>query len=173
MTAQIITFRGMTPSIAPDCFIAPGATVIGDVTIGAGSSVWFACVLRGDVNSIRVGRNTNIQDGTIVHVSGTPSFAVDIGDNVLIGHMAMIHGCTIGDGAFIGMQSMVLDGAIVEPGALLAAGSLVPPGKRVTAGQVWAGRPAQPVRPLNDKDVRMMAGGAAHYAKLAREYVAG
>lgn len=170
MSAQIITFRGLTPDIDPSCFIAPTASVIGDVSIGAGSSVWFACVLRGDVNSIRIGRNTNIQDGTVVHVGDEPSNPVAIGDNVLIGHLAMIHGCTIGDGAFIGMQSMVLDGAVIEAGALLAAGSLVAPGKRVTAGQLWAGRPARPVRPLTEKDYRMMAKGAPHYVELGREY---
>lgn len=173
MSAHIITFRGKTPDIAPDCFIAPGAAVIGDVAIGAGSSVWFACVLRGDVNSIRIGRNSNVQDGTIIHVGDDAPFSVTIGDEVLIGHLAMIHGCSIGDGAFIGMQSMVLDGAVVEPGALVAAGSLVPPGRRVTAGQLWAGRPARPVRPLTDADRRMMAKGAPHYIDLAREYRGG
>jgi len=173
MSAHIITFRGMTPAIAPDCFVAPNAAVIGDVTIGAGSSVWFSCVLRGDVNSIRIGRNTNIQDGTIVHVGDDPPYSVSIGDNVLIGHLAMIHGCIIEDGAFIGMQSMVLDGAVIEAGALLAAGSLVPPGKRVTAGQLWAGRPARPIRPLVEKDYRMMAKGAPHYVDLGREYRGG
>ncbi|MBI4921592.1 MAG: gamma carbonic anhydrase family protein [Devosia nanyangense] len=170
MSAHIIAFRGITPAIDPDCFIAPGATIIGDVTIGAGSSVWFGCVLRGDVNSIRIGRNTNIQDGTVLHVGDDPPRSVVIGDNVLIGHMAMIHGCTIEDGAFIGMQAMILDGAVVEAGALLAAGSLVAPGKRITAGQLWAGRPARPIRPLTDRDRDMQARGAPHYVDLAREY---
>ncbi len=173
MSAHIITFRGMTPAIAPDCFIAPSAAIIGNVTIGAGSSVWFACVLRGDVNSIRIGRNTNIQDGTIVHVGDDPPYSVSIGDNVLIGHLAMIHGCTIEDGAFIGMQSMVLDGAVIEAGAFLAAGRRGPPGKRVPGGQRWAGRPARPIRPLTEKDFRMMAKGAPHYVDLGREYRGG
>jgi len=173
MSANIITFRGVTPDIAPDCYIAPGATIIGDVSIGAGGSVWFGCVLRGDVNSIRIGRNSNIQDGTIIHVGDDPPHSVVIGDNVLIGHMAMIHGCVIEDGAFIGMQSMVLDGAVIEAGALLAAGSLVSPGKRVTAGQLWAGRPARPIRPLAEKDFRMLAKGAPHYVDLGRKYQGG
>lgn len=173
MSAHIITFRGMTPKIAPDCFIAPNAAVIGDVTVGAGSSVWYSCVLRGDVNSIRIGCNTNIQDGTIIHVGDDPPHSVRIGDNVLIGHLAMIHGCIIEDGAFIGMQSMILDGAVIEAGALLAAGSLVSPGKRVTAGQLWAGRPARPIRPLTEKDYHMMAKGAPHYVDLGREYRGG
>lgn len=172
MSSNIISFRGMTPVIDEDCFIAPTASVIGDVEIGAGSSIWFACVLRGDVNAIRIGRNTNIQDGTVLHVSDPP-YGVVIGDNVLIGHLAMIHGCIIEDGAFIGMQSMVLDGAVIEAGAFVAAGSLVPPGKRVTAGQLWAGRPARPIRPLNDKDFRMRAKGAPHYVELGREYRTG
>lgn len=169
LSSHIIAFRGVTPDIAPDCFIAPNAAIIGAVTIGAGSSIWFSCVLRGDVNAIRIGRNSNLQDGTVVHV-GDPPHSVSIGDNVLIGHLAMIHGCTIEDGAFIGMQSMVLDGAVIEKGAFVAAGSLVPPGKRVTAGHLWAGRPARPIRKLTEKDLHMLAVGAPHYVALAQEF---
>lgn len=157
------------PHIDRACFVAPNATIIGDVHIEAGSSVWFSCVLRGDVNSIRVGRDTNIQDGSVLHV-GDPPYDLRIGNEVLIGHLAMIHGCTIEDGAFIGMTTLVLDGAVVEAGAVVAAGSLVAPRQRVTAGKLWAGRPARPLRELTDRDLAMRARGAAHYVELGREY---
>ena len=147
----ILPYKGVTPTIAADAFIAPGATVIGDVVIGAASNVWFGCVVRGDVHEIRIGEGVNIQDGTVVHVSYR--FAgTYIGDNVTIGHMALIHACTIEADAFIGMHATVMDKAVVESGAMVAAGAVVGPGKRVPTGQLWAGNPAAYKRDLNDKD---------------------
>ncbi|WP_417514975.1 gamma carbonic anhydrase family protein [Minwuia sp.] len=165
----IHTFRGMTPEIADDCFIAPGSQIIGDVKIGAGSSVWFNCVLRGDVNYIRIGERTNIQDGTVIHVNnnGTPTV---IGSDVLVGHNVMLHGCELQDDAFIGMNAVILDGCVIEGGALIAAGALLPPGKVARKGEMWAGWPAKPLRDVTDKDIAMMKRGAAHYVELAREY---
>lgn len=163
----IFPHRGMTPRIAADAFIAPNATVVGDVEIGGRSSIWFGVVLRGDINRIRIGTGTNIQDNSVVHV-GDGSADVVIGDNVLIGHLAMIHGCRIHSGSFIGMQSMVLDGAIVESGAFVAAGSFVTPGKRVRSGELWAGRPARPVRSLTDREQTMVRRGPERYAELAQ-----
>lgn len=165
----VLTHRGVTPAIADDVFVAPNATIIGDVEIGAGSSIWFGVVLRGDTNRIRIGRGSNIQDNSVVHV-GDPPADVVIGDNVLIGHLAMIHGCTIESGAFIGMQAMVLDQAVIESGALVAAGSLVPPKKRIAGGFLWAGRPARPVRALGPRELQMLKNGAAHYRELAQIY---
>lgn len=163
----IFPHKGVVPRIAADAFIAPNATLIGDVEIGQGSSIWFGVVLRGDINKIRIGARSNVQDNSVVHVGYSPADTI-IGDDVLIGHMAMIHGCHIESGSFVGMQSMVLDGVVIESGAFVAAGSFVTPGKRVTSGQLWAGRPARPVRALSDVEQEMVRRGPARYAELAQ-----
>jgi len=169
MTPIILPYRHTWPTIALDAFIAPGAAIIGDVVIGAGSSVWFGCTVRGDVHEIRIGAGTNIQDGTVVHVSkGT--FGTYIGDNITIGHKALIHACTLEDGCFIGMGAVVMDGCVVEKGAMVAAGALVTPGKRVKAGELWAGSPAKLKRPLTEADTAGWPAQAAHYAALGQEY---
>ena len=165
-------FGSHTPQLADDVFVAPGAQIIGRVTIGAGSSVWFNCVLRGDVGAIMVGARTNIQDGSIVHVTGG-RFDTVIGDDVLIGHGCIIHGCTIMDHGFVGMGAVVLDGAVVEPNAMLAAGALLTPGKRVASGELWAGRPAKLLRMLSAEEIARNRAGAAGYARLAGVYRAG
>jgi carbonic anhydrase/acetyltransferase-like protein (isoleucine patch superfamily) len=169
MTPIILPYRGVWPTIAEDAFIAPGASVIGDVAIGAGSSVWFGCTVRGDVHEIRIGAGTNIQDGTVVHVT-KGKFGTYIGDNITIGHKALIHACTLEDGCFIGMGAVVMDGCVIEKGAMVAAGALVTPGKRVKAGELWAGSPAKLKRTLTDEDTAGWPAQAAHYAALGREY---
>ena len=170
MSGVILPFGGVGPSIAPDAFVADNAVVIGNVTIGAGSGIWFNCVLRGDVHFIKVGSNTNIQDGTVVHVSrGT--HATTIGSNVTIGHMCLIHGCTLEDESFIGMTATVMDGCVVESGAMVAAGALLTPGKRVPTGELWSGRPAKFSRKLSPEEARHFAGTAPHYAELAQKYL--
>lgn len=168
----VYPFEGKWPDVAPDVFIAPGARVIGDVAIGEQSSVWFNCVLRGDVNLIRIGHGTNIQDGSVIHVT-RKTHGTFIGDNVLIGHMCLIHGCTLEDGAFVGMGAVVMDACVIEAGGMLAAGSLLTPGKRVPAGQLWAGRPARYLRDLTPEEVARNAAASGHYAELARRYMAG
>ena len=173
--ALILPFRGKVPQIAPDAFIADNATIIGDVTIGAGASIWFGCVLRGDTNFIRVGSRTNIQDGTVIHVARAEESpgqgqGVTIGDNVLIGHLAMIHACTIGNGALIGMTACILDEAIVEDNAMVAAGGLVTPRKIVKSGELWAGRPASFVRRMSEQEILYLTSGVDHYCELAQEY---
>lgn len=165
----IMPFGGFSPRIADEAFIAPNATIVGDVEIGAGSSIWFGVVLRGDFNRIHVGTGSNIQDNSVVHVGDPPADTV-IGDNVLIGHMAMIHGCRIESGSFIGMQAMILDGVVVESGAFVAAGSFVTPGKRIRSGELWAGRPARRVRAVGEKELMMIRRGPARYAELARTF---
>lgn len=162
-------FGSEWPQLAEGVFIAPGAQVIGMVAIGAGSSIWFNCVLRGDVGRITVGARTNIQDGSIVHVTGG-RYDTHIGDDVLIGHGCIIHGCRIEAHAFIGMGAVVLDGATVEGDAMLAAGALLTPGKTVPAGELWAGRPAKFLRALSPEEVERNRTAAAGYARLAQQY---
>jgi len=169
MAGLLLPFQGIRPTIAADAFIAPNATIIGNSVVGAGSSIWFGCVLRGDVHEIRVGARVNIQDGTVVHVSNAKSGAY-IGDDVSIGHMALIHGCTLEDKSFVGMHATVMDECVVESGAFVAAGALVTPGKRVKRGELWGGRPAKMIRELTDADYANMAGTASSYAALAQQY---
>lgn len=165
----ILPYGDQYPRIAADAFIAPNAVVVGDVEIGAGSSLWFNVTVRGDVHSIRIGAGTNIQDGTVVHVT-TDRFSTTIGDNVSVGHMALLHGCVLEDGAFVGMTATVMDGCVIEGGGMLAAGALLTPGKRVKAGELWAGRPAAFLRPIQDKEVAMMQNTPRHYAALGAKY---
>ena len=166
----ILPYKGIMPRIDKTAFIAPNAVVVGDVEIGADTGIWFNCALRGDINVIRVGARTNLQDGTIVHVNGR-QFATHIGSDVTVGHMCLLHACTIEDGAFIGMQATVMDGAVIEKGAMVAAGALVTPGKRVKTGELWAGSPARFLRPVGDKEREMMTRIAPEYVELAREYM--
>ena len=158
-----------TPRIAPDAFVAPGAVVVGDVEIGAETSIWFGCVLRGDLNFIRVGARTNIQDGTIVHVD-SQRYSTHIGSDVTIGHQAVIHACTLEDACFVGIGAVVMDGAVVESGAMVAAGALVTPGKRVPKGELWAGTPARRMRLLSETEAAGLTEIAGRYVDLARKY---
>lgn len=169
--ASLLPYKGVRPTLAEGAFVAPGARVIGDVMLGEMSSIWFGCVIRGDVNSIRIGRRSNIQDGTVVHVT-KQRFATIIGDDVTIGHGCVLHGCTIEDGGFVGMSATVMDGAVVEGGAMVAAGALVSPGQRIKRGEVWAGRPARFLRLLKPEDVAYFGQAANRYLALSREYLA-
>lgn len=172
MSGVILPFKGAVPKIAATAFIAPTAAVIGDVVIGAGSSIWFATVVRGDVHEIRIGERTNIQDGTVVHVTRGKS-GTYIGSGITIGHGAILHACTLGDDCFIGMGATVMDGVVVESGAMVAAGALVTPGKRVKAGELWAGSPAKFLRPLSDAEIAFFPQSAQGYVDLAAEYLGG
>lgn len=167
--ALVLPYRDRRPRIAPDAFVAPGAAVIGDVEVGSQASIWFSSVVRGDVNHIRIGARSNLQDGTIVHVT-RERFPTQIGVGVLIGHGCIIHGCTLEDGCYIGLGSTVMDGAVVEPGAMLAAGSLLTPGKRVPAGELWGGRPARRMREIRPEEPATWAEQVTQYLELAAEY---
>jgi carbonic anhydrase/acetyltransferase-like protein (isoleucine patch superfamily) len=162
---------GISPTISPKAYVAPGAAVIGDVQIGEDSGVWFGCVLRGDVNIIRVGSRTNIQDGTVVHVTRETGPTI-IGSGVTIGHSVLLHACTLEDNCFIGMRATVMDGAVVEAGAMVAAGALVTPGKRIPTGELWAGSPAKFFRKLTPEDTAFFPVSAQNYVDLAREFLA-
>jgi len=173
----LVTFGGKSPQVDPAAFVAPGAQLIGDVAIGPESSIWYNCVLRGDVNRIRIGARTNIQDGSVVHVDspkpGAPAgHPTLIGDDVLIGHMAMVHGCVLHDRAFVGLGAIVMDGCEIESGAMLAAGAMLTPGKRIPGGQLWAGRPAKYVRDLSEEELAGHRAGVAHYVALAKAHAA-
>ncbi len=162
-------FDGTWPTIDDSVFIADGAAVIGDVVIGPESSVWYGVVIRGDENYVRIGSRTNVQDGTVIHVT-LDKFPTVIGDGVTIGHGARVHGCTIGNGCLIGISATVLDGAIVESGAMVAAGALVAPGKRVPSGELWAGCPAKKMRDLTQADHDYFVFDAEHYVKMAGKH---
>ncbi|QAY75451.1 gamma carbonic anhydrase family protein [Sphingosinicella sp. BN140058] len=173
--AQLIPFAGHAPRIDPNAFVAPGARLIGDIEIGADASIWYNCVLRGDVNRIRIGARTNIQDGSVVHVDSPkpgawPGHPTIIGADVLIGHLAMVHGCILHDRAFVGLGAIVMDGCEIESGGMLAAGAMLTPGKIIRSGQLWAGRPAKYVRDLTEAELAGQAQGVAHYVALAKAH---
>ncbi len=170
MSGLIVPHKGFVPKVAPSAFIAPNATLVGDVEIGANASIWFGVILRGDGPGIRVGENSNLQDGTVVHVAARGLMTI-VGKNVTVGHMVLLHACEIQDEAFVGMHSTVLDGAVVESGAMVAAGAVVTPRKIVRRGELWAGNPAQKMRDLTDKDFETFRRVAAGYVTLSRTYM--
>lgn len=168
-------FRGHHPQIAADAWVDESAIVIGDVTIGARSSIWPLCVIRGDIHRIEIGAETNIQDGTILHVSHDSRFLpggapVVIGDGVTVGHQAMLHGCEIRDYCLVGIGSRVMDRAVLEPRTMVGAGSLVPPGKVLEGGYLWVGTPVERMRPLKDRELEYLEYVAGNYVRLAEEH---
>jgi carbonic anhydrase/acetyltransferase-like protein (isoleucine patch superfamily) len=165
----IVPYLDKVPKLGARVFLAPGAWVTGDVELGDDVSFWFHTVARGDVNFIRVGPRTNIQDGAVLHVNYRTHSLV-IGAGVVVGHQAVLHGCTVEDGALIGIGAQVLDGAVVEAGAQIGAGALVAPGHRIPAGYLALGIPARPVRPLNDEEKRRIVDGCARYVQLKEPY---
>ena len=166
----LFELAGVSPMLAPGAWVAPTASVIGNVSLGANSSVWFGVVVRGDTNFIRIGARTNIQDGTIVHVNAGEPWSCTIGNDVTIGHAAIVHACVLQDRAFVGMGATVLDGAVIEEGGMLAAGALLTPGKRLGRQELWAGVPARKVRDMPDDERTRLDLIAAHYAELAARY---
>jgi carbonic anhydrase/acetyltransferase-like protein (isoleucine patch superfamily) len=166
---SIQPYKNMSPRIASSAFVAGNAVIIGDVEIGDETSIWYNCVLRGDVNDIRIGARTNIQDGTVIHVSSTTQ-GTYIGDDVTVGHMALLQACTIGKRAFIGMKACVMDDAVVEDDAMVAAGALVTSGKRVLSRQLWGGAPAKYMRDLTGEEIEFLKDSAKRYVSLSRSY---
>jgi len=165
----IITYKGITPKIDPSVFIAEGVHIIGDVEIGKDSSVWYNTVIRGDVNFIRIGERTYIQDNTVVHVTNK-KFPTHIGSNVTIGHSAVIHACTINDYSLIGMGAVVLDDAKVGPFALIAAGAVVTMGMVIPEGTLAAGVPAKIIRTLTDDERKFLIQSAQNYIDYVATY---
>lgn len=169
--ANILPFGGVWPRIHPTAFVAPGATVIGNVTVGAEASIWFGAVLRGDEpdHEIRIGARTSIQDNCVIHVSARG--ATVIGEDVTVGHGAVLESCVVGRGALIGMNAVVLQGATVGEQALVAAGSVVPDGGEVPARHLAAGAPARVKKELEGASLGWVQNSAAHYVELSRDYL--
>lgn len=164
---MIKPYAGKSPQLGADAWVADNATVIGDVALGPRASIWYGAVVRGDVNKIRIGADTNIQDNSVIHVDSS-GFDTVIGDGVTVGHRVVLHGCHIGDGALIGIGAIVLNGAEIGPGALVGAGALVPPGKKIGAGMLAIGSPARETRPLTEEEKADLRHSAPHYVELAR-----
>lgn len=168
-------YKGVFPNIHPTAYIDPDARVIGDVSIGEDASLWPFVVARGDVNRIVIGARTNIQDGTILHVTHDGKYTpggmpLIIGDEVTVGHGAILHAATIGNRALIGMGAVVLDGAVVGDKAFIAAGAVVSPGKQIPPGTLWRGNPARHARDLSEVELEQLEYSAAHYVRLKNDY---
>lgn len=167
-------FNGITPAIAESAYVDDTALVVGDVELGANSSVWPMTVIRGDVNQIRIGERSNIQDGCVLHVSHKGPFgegqALLIGNDVTVGHKAVLHACTVKDGCLIGMSATVLDGALIHEQVMVGAGSLVPPNKELESGYLYLGNPVRKVRALSEKEKEFLDYSAAHYVRLKQAH---
>jgi carbonic anhydrase/acetyltransferase-like protein (isoleucine patch superfamily) len=172
------SFKGIMPTLGERTYVDPAATVIGDVVLGDDVSIWPNAVLRGDVHYIRIGARSNVQDGTVIHVThdgpySPGGFPTIVGEGVTIGHAAVIHACTIEDYCLIGMHATVLDGAVIKKYGFVAAGSVIPPGKIVGERELWVGNPAKRVRELSDRQIEQLHYSADHYVRLKDIYLAG
>ena len=174
--ATIIPFEGKHPQIHESAFVAPGARIIGDVTLGPQSSVWYNCVLRGDIHRIEVGARSNVQDGSVFHVEGprpdTDGCPTIIGEDCVIGHMAVVHGCTVGDKGFVGMGALAMDDCRIGAGGMLGAGALLSPGKHIPAGEIWIGRPAKPFKQRSAAEIEKVRFQTERYIRLAERHMA-
>lgn len=167
----VLPFKDVHPEIHPTAWVAPGAVVVGDVVLSEGVGIWYGCVLRGDVNKIRIGARSNIQDGSVLHVTRN-QFDTIVGEEVTVGHRAVVHGCRVGDGALIGIGATVLDGAVIGEGALVGAGAVVTPGKVIPPRTLVVGTPARVVRILDDEELVKQRERTIHYVALAQEHAA-
>jgi carbonic anhydrase/acetyltransferase-like protein (isoleucine patch superfamily) len=168
----ILAYDGKSPVLAPSAWVAPGAVVTGDVVVGDGASLWFQTVVRGDVNHVRIGARTNIQDHSMIHVTGGTHPTV-VGDDVTVGHRVVLHGCTVKDRCLVGIGAIVLDGAVIEEESMVGAGALVPPGMVVPSGKLVLGAPARVKRDLTAEERAFFVTSAARYAGYAARYRAG
>jgi len=165
---MIYALDGISPQIHPTAWVAPSATVIGNVTLGEGASIWFGAVLRGDNEPMMIGPRCNVQDGCMLHSDS--GFPLTLEEDVTLGHLAMVHGCHVGAGALIGMKATILNGARIGSGALVGAGALVPEGREVEAGKLALGSPAKAVRDLSKAEIQRCAATAAHYVRNAQRF---
>jgi carbonic anhydrase/acetyltransferase-like protein (isoleucine patch superfamily) len=176
LSSNIRPWRGVLPTLGQRVYIDPAAVVIGQVTLGDDSSVWPAAVIRGDVNVIRVGSRTSVQDGSVLHVTHDGpywpgGFALAVGDDVTIGHRVVLHGCTVGNRCLVGMGAIVMDGATVEDEVIIGAGAIVTPGTRCESRSLYVGSPARRIRTLTDKEVGQLAYSAGWYVKVKDGYL--
>ncbi|TAI65606.1 gamma carbonic anhydrase family protein [Bradyrhizobium sp. Leo170] len=169
LSSSIFRLGDAEPAIDPSAWIAPTAAIVGDVRVGAEAGVWFHCVLRGDANFIQIGKRTNIQDGTVVHVD-PGEFCTIIGDDVTIGHACIIHGCRLEDQAFVGMGAVVMNGAVIARGGVLGAGALLTSGQKIGPGELWTGAPAKLRRVLSEQEREEFVANAAHYVGNAASF---
>lgn len=172
---SVRSFNGHTPTLGAKVFVDPTAVVTGDVHLGDDSSVWPMAVIRGDMHRIRIGARTSVQDGAVLHITHAGPFNAEgwpliIGDEVTIGHGAMLHGCTLGNRILVGIGATILDGAVVEDEVVIGAGTLVPPGKRLESGFMYMGSPARQARPLSDKERQFFSYSASNYVKLKDQH---
>lgn len=170
-------YQGITPQLGERVYIDPACTVIGDVVLGDDCSVWPMTVIRGDMHRIRIGARVSVQDGSVLHIThasdyNPEGFPLTVGDDVTIGHKAILHGCTLGNRILVGMGAIVMDGAVVEDEVIIAAGAVVTPGKQLEGGYVYAGNPARQLRPLKDKERAFFAYTAGNYVKLKDRFLA-
>ncbi|NLO80965.1 MAG: gamma carbonic anhydrase family protein [Xanthomonadaceae bacterium] len=175
---MIRSFQGIHPTIAASAYVDESAVVIGDVTIGEQSSIWPLAVIRGDVNRIRIGARTSIQDGSVVHATHDGPYspggaATTVEDDVTVGHKVILHACTVKDRVLVGMGAIIMDDAVVESDVIIGAGSLVPPGKVLESGYLYLGSPVRQVRPLTEQERERLVYSAAYYVKLADRYRCG
>lgn len=174
--ATILPFEGRVPQIHETAFVAPGARIIGDVTIGPRASVWYNCVLRGDIHRIEIGARSNVQDGSVFHVEGprpdTEGSPTIIGEDCVIGHMAIVHGAVLEDRAFVGMGAVAMDDCRIGAGAMLGAGALLSPGKAIPAGEIWIGRPAKYLKTQSAAQIEKIRFQTERYCRLAERHLA-
>lgn len=169
MNYKLVGFKSTKPKLHKNVFVADGVVIAADVTINENANIWFNTVIRGDVAPVTIGQNTNIQDGCVVHTSRFDG-GTHIGSNVTVGHMALLHACTVEDYAFIGMQSAIMDKAVVEEYGFVGAGSLLSPGKIVRKKELWMGRPAKFIRMVSDEELEFMRDNVQNYLELAKNY---
>lgn len=177
MSNNISSFKGMTPSLDESVYIADSARIVGDVRLAKDSSIWPMVAARGDVNYIEIGERSNIQDGTILHVSrksaSNPNgYPLIIGEDVTVGHQCMLHGCVLGNRILVGMGAIVMDGAVVEDDVFIGAGTLVPPNKKLESGFLYVGNPMVKKRPLSEKEIAFLKQSAINYLTLKNDYLA-
>lgn len=177
MSTPLSSYKGVAPSLGHAVYVADSARLVGDIHLDTDSSIWHMVAARGDVNHIRIGKRTNVQDGTILHVTrrspnNPTGYPLIIGDDVTIGHKCMLHGCTLGNRILVGMGAIVMDGVVVQDDVFIGAGTLVPPNKTLESGYLYVGNPMIKKRPLNEKEVAFLKQSATNYVELKNEYIA-
>ena len=169
-------YKSITPSLGENCYVDPSAVIAGDVVLGDDASIWPLVAARGDVNKIRIGARSNIQDGSVLHVTrksaqNPEGFPLIIGEDVTVGHKCMLHGCELGSRILVGMGAIIMDGVVVEDDVFIGAGTLVPPNKRLESGYLYVGNPMQKKRPLKDSELAFLKQSAVNYVNLKDEYL--